>query len=821
MTDCPIVAPRTLLFQTCGYWWVSALFLLTGLALAQQADQGEQALALHPGAAIYRKMCADCHGLQGEGVRDKHEDPLVGSRSVAGLARLIAKTMPEGKEGTCVGADADAVAAYIYDAFYSPVAQARIRPVQESLSRLTVAQYQNSVADLIGRFTPGFDTPPKEDRGLRTVFTGFAIPTPEEIEEKKAAETDPIKRKELQKKPRRPEKLERVDPVVAVHLGAESPAPAKMIAEEFQGRWFGSVIAPDTGMYEFVLKSENGVRLFVNGTKDPLIDAWVSKGSEVREERKSIFLLGGRSYRVLIEMLKYKDKSASLEFWWKKPHGVLEMVPQSNLVPQEVRPSVVVGTVIPADDRSDGYERGTSLSKEWDQSMTTAALEVASAVELDLDNLAGTKAGAPERLEKLKAFAKRFAETAFRRPLSAEEEGWVIERNFQKAPTPSVAVKRVVLFTLKSAEFLYPEVSRTEMRDDFVVASRLALALWDSIPDAALSKAASEGKLHTKEQVQKEAQRMLSDPRTKAKLRGFFQVWLDLERADHASKDAKEFPDFDETLRADLRQSLFLFLDEVVWSEASDFRRLLTAEHAWLNKRLGKVYGEKIESDGFERVVPAHGQNAGLLTHPYLLSALAYNRTTSPIHRGVFLSRSIVGVQLKNPSVAVAFEDAKFDPHLTMREKVSSLTKSASCAGCHGVINPLGFTLEHFDAIGRFRTQENQKLVDSVVDFESDEGARVHFEGPLDVARHAAGSKQAHREFVRHFFHYGIKQPPAAFGGGALDDLTKGFASSGFSVRNLLVEIALKKALSGTEAAAQKVALQSPQSVPTSKPPHP
>ena len=798
------------LFQTGRHWWMAALWSLSGLALAQQANQAEQALAAHPGAAIYRKMCADCHGPQGEGVRDKHEDPLVGARSVAGLARIIAKTMPEGKEGTCVGADADAVAAYIYDAFYSPTAQARIRPVQESLSRLTVAQYQNSVADLVGRFTPGFDTPPKQERGLRTVFTGFAIPTPEEIEEKKAAETDPIKRKELQKKPRRPEKLERVDPVVALHLGAESPAPATMIAEEFQGRWFGSVIAPDTGMYEFVLKSENGVRLFVNGTKDPLIDAWVSKGSEVREERKSIFLLGGRSYRLLIEMLKYKDKSASLEFWWKKPHGVLEMVPQSNLVPQEVRPSVVVGTVIPADDRSDGYERGTSLSKEWDQSMTTAALEVASAVEADLDNLAGTKAGAPDRLEKLKAFAKRFAETAFRRPLSAEEESWVVERNFHKAPTPSVAVKRVVLFALKSAEFLYPEVSRAEMRDDFMVASRLALALWDSIPDAALWKLASEGKLRTKEQVQKEAQRMLLDPRAKVKLRGFFQVWLDLERADHASKDAKEFPEFDEALRADLRQSLFLFLDEVVWSEASDYRRLLTGEHVWLNDRLGKVYGKKMESDRFEKVVPAHGQNAGVLTHPYLLSALAYNRTTSPIHRGVFLSRSIVGVQLKNPSVAVAFEDAKFDPDLTMREKVSSLTKSASCAGCHGVINPLGFTLEHFDAIGRFRMQDNQKLVDSVVDFESDEGAKVHFEGPLDVARHAAASEQAHREFVRQFFHYCIKQPPAAFGGDALDGLTKGFASSGFSVRNLLVEMALKKALSGTEAAVQKVALKSP-----------
>jgi hypothetical protein len=445
--------------------------------------------------------------------------------------------------------------------------------------------------------------------------------------------------------------------------------------------------------------------------------------------------------------------------------------------------------------------------------MTTAALEVASAVEADLDNLAGTKAGAPDRLEKLKAFAKRFAETAFRRPLTAEEESWIVERNFQKAQTPSLAVKRVVLFTLKSAEFLYPDVSRSEIRDDFLIASRLALALWDSIPDAALWKVASEGKLHSREQAQKEVQRMLSDTRAKAKLRGFFQVWLDLERADHSSKDTKEFPEFDETLRADLRQSLFLFLEEVVWSEASDYRRLLTGEHVWMNERLGKVYGGNVDSTVFEKVVPSHGNNAGVLTHPYILSALAYNRTTSPIHRGVFLSRSIVGVQLKNPSVAVAFEDAKFAPHLTMREKVSSLTKSASCAGCHGVINPLGFTLEHFDAIGRFRMEDNQKLVDSVVDFESDEGVKVHFEGPLDVARHAVGSEQAQREFVRQLFHYCIKQPPAAFGGDALDALTKGFASSGFSVRGLLAEIALKKALSGTEAAVQKVALQSTEPV--------
>ncbi len=791
------------------------LYASGSLALAQEATVEE-----HPGAAIYRKMCADCHGTSGQGVEGKHDDPLVGTKSVASLARIIAKTMPEGKEGTCVGGDADAVAGYIYEAFYSPAAQARIRPVRETLSRLTVVQYKNSVADLVGRFTPGFDTAPKGERGLRALFTGFAIATPEEIEEKKAAEQDPAKRKELQKKPRRTEKVERVDPVVSVHFGAEAPNPATMIPEEFQGRWFGSVLAPETGFYEFVIKSENGVRLYLNTTKDPVIDAWVSTGPDIREERKTVFLLGGRSYRVLIEMLKYKDKSASLEFWWKRPHGVLELVPRSSLMPQEVRPSVIVRTAIPADDRSEGYERGTALSREWDQATTNAALEIASAVEADLDNLAGTKAGAPDRLDKFKGFARRFVETAFRRPLSAEEEAWIVDRSFEKAPNPNTAVKRVVLFALKSAAFLYPEVSGKDSPEDFMIASRLALALWDSIPDAALWKAASEGRLHTEEQVKKEVQRMLADGRTKAKLRGFFEVWLDLERAEHAVKDGKEFPEFDESLRADLRESLFLFLDEVVWSDTSDYRRLLLGEHLWLNKKMEGLYGAHIESDGFEKAVPDHGQSAGLLTHPYLLSAFAYNRTTSPIHRGVFLSRSILGVQLKNPSVAVAFEDAKFDPHLTMREKVSALTKNASCAGCHGVINPLGFTLEHFDAVGRFRTEDNHRPVDSTVDFETEDGARLHFKGPRDVANHAAESQQAHRAFVRELFHYAIKQPPGAFGLDTLDQLTKRFEQGGFHIRNLFAEIAMKKALSGSGEPVQKVAWAPAQptgAVPASK----
>ncbi len=791
-TDVRRVVPAVL--KACPI--LGALTLMVP-SLPLQAEPNA-ATVIPSGAVIYEKTCAECHGKKGEGVHGKYDDPLAGTRSLPALTRLISKTMPEGKEGTCVGADAEAVAAYIFDAFYSPTAQAKLRPVQESLSRLTVAQYQNSVADLLGRFRPGFDRAQSAERGLRGFYSGFAIPTPEEAAEALA--------KKKERKDRKQEKFERVDSKIAFQFGADSPNPEKMIPEEFSVRWTGSIFAPETGLYEFAVKTENGVRLWVNEPDEPLIDSWIAAGVEVREEKKSIFLLGGRSYRLNLSIFKFKDKSASIELFWKPPHGVQEQIPQERMMPQEVPTNMIVKTTLPADDRSDGYERGTTVSKEWDQATTAAALEVAAHVDASLDSLAGTKPGAPDRVDKLKSFAQRFVETAFRRPLSDPERVALIERVFQSAPTPALAVKRLVLFTLKSPRFLYPELSRGDTLDDFAVGERLALVLWDSIPDSTLWKAASEGRLRTREQITKETWRMLADPRSKTKLNGFFQQWLDMERAEHASKDAKLFPEFDEALRADLRQSLLLFLDEVVWSERSDYRQLLQADHLWLNERLAKVYGKPIEGNAFQRVTPEPGQRAGVLTHPYLLSALAYNRTTSPIHRGVFLSRSIVGVHLKNPSVAVAFEDAKFDPSLTMREKVSSLTKNASCAGCHGVINPLGFTLEHFDAVGRWRNEDNKKPVDTVVDFDAEEGHSVHFSGPTDVASHAVKSPSAQESFVQQLFLYSVKQPPGAFGPTTLDGLKSQFVASGFHIRKLLTDIALIKAAEGLPPEPPKVA---------------
>ncbi|WP_395717844.1 DUF1592 domain-containing protein [Prosthecobacter sp.] len=748
----------------------------------------------HPGKALYQKLCSDCHGDRGQGVEDEYDEPLSGEKTLEALARQIDRTMPEDDPDKTTAENAKLIAQYIYDAFYSPSAQARLNPPKKELARLTIEQFRNSVMDVIGRFRmgPGFDRPIGSEQGLKAFYRGVELPKPGE----KPVDTTP----KTGIKAKRPNKtIEKIEPVISFHWGADSPDKAVLEAEQFQNRFEGSVIARETGIYEFAVKSENGFRLFINDTSDgdALIDGWVSAGPQVREEKKSIHLVGGRAYRLVLEHFKFKEKSASIELCWKPPHGVKELIPAHALRTERPRELMIVSTEFPADDSSGGYARGTTISKGWDQAVTESAIATAEHVIANLDELAQTKPGAPDRGEKLRKFAQNFIETAFRRPLSDDLKQFMIESQFKSAKTPDTAVKRVVMLAIKSPQFLYPGIQAGEKADDYDTASRLALTLWDSVPDKKLTQAAAEGKLRTRDQVRAEAQRMLADPRTKAKLHGFFHHWLELERAEGTSKDPKVFPDFTPELLADLRESLFQFIDEVVWSEKSDYRGLLQADYILLNERLGKFYGHPVTGNEFQRVGFDPKQRAGVVTHPYLLASLAYTKQSSPVHRGVFLTRNIVGMSLKPPKKAVVFEDSHFNPKLTMREKITELTRSGGCMTCHSMINPLGFSLENFDAVGRWRTKDNNKPVNPVSEFTTHEGQLVRLTGPRDIVNYVADNPAGHRAFIRHLFHHLVKQEPAAYGPKVIDDLQKSFAANQCHIQKLMVEVALVAAMEG------------------------
>ena len=736
------------------------------------------------GEVVYRQDCMSCHGPVGEGVAGKSDEPLVGEKSIASLARYIAKEMPEDDPGTLSMADATASAEYIYQAFYSAEARARNHPPRIELAHLTVRQYRESIADLLGSLRNAYGT--TETGGLAGTY-------------RERPERDP-------KMPdrNRPEATfkKQVDPVIDFDFGDKAPEKGTYAAQ-FSINWMGSVLVPDTGEYEFRVTSLNGVRLYVNprdngSEKDALIDLWVSSGKS-RSAHASVFLLGGRSYPVKIEFFKYKDKTAGLKLEWRPPGGDWTVVPRSHLSPHWSSHVNVVSVPLPPDDGSIGYERGSSVSREWTEAVAKGALQVSAMIGPGVFGLAGTKADAPDRAEKLKAFSLRFAQLAYRRPLTDEQKA-DLAAIYAGDVAPEVAAKRAFIFTLSNPAFLYPGIGP---QDDYAVASRLALALWDSVPDAALLKAAAAGQLKAEAQVRQQARRMMKDPRAKAKLRDFLHDWLHVEEGAEIAKDQKEYPGFDQGLVMDLRTSLDLFAESVVWSEKSDYRQLLLADTILMNERLAKFYGQTVApGGGFQPVKMDADQRAGVLTHPYLLATFAYTKSTSPIHRGVFVTRNILGRMLKPPPMAIAFMDDKFDPSFTMREKVAELTSKPACMSCHVTINPLGFSFERFDAVGRVRATDNNKPVDPVSDYVASDGTVLKLTGARDVGVHAAESQAGQAGFVRNLFHSLVKQPPAAYSPELVGRLTDQFRADGFHVRNLAVEVAVVAALRPTIAHA-------------------
>ena len=735
------------------------------------------------GEAVYRQDCMSCHGPVGEGVAGKSDEPLVGEKSIASLAKYIAREMPEDDPGTLSMADATASAEYIHQAFYSAEARARNHPPRIELAHLTVRQYRESIADLLGSLRGAFGT--TETGGLAGVY-------------RERPERDP-------KMPdrNRPEATfkKQVDPVIDFDFGANAPEKGTYAAQ-FSINWTGSVLAPDTGEYEFRVTSLNGVRLYVNppeggNEKNALIDLWVSSGMS-RSAHASVFLLGGRSYPIKIEFFKFKDKTAGLKLEWRPPGGDWTVVPRSNLSPAWSSHVHVVSVPLPPDDGSIGYERGSSVSREWTEAVAKGALQVSAMIGPGVFGLAGTKADAPDRAEKLKAFSLRFAQLAYRRPLTDEQKA-DLAAIYAGDVAPEVAAKRAFIFTLSNPAFLYPGIGP---QDDYAVASRLALALWDSVPDAPLLKAAAAGQLKTEAQVRQHAQRMMKDPRAKAKLRDFLHDWLHVEEGAEIAKDQKEYPGFDQGVVMDLRTSLDLFAESVVWSEKSDYRQLLLGDTILMNQRLAKFYGQKVApGDGFQPVKMDADQRAGVLTHPYLLATFSYTKSTSPIHRGVFVTRNILGRMLKPPPMAIAFMDDKFDPSFTMREKVTELTSKPACMSCHVTINPLGFSFERFDAVGRVRATDNKKPVDPVSDYVAADGSVLKLTGARDVGVHAAESQAGQAGFVRNLFHSLVKQPPAAYSPELVGQLTDKFRADGFHVRNLAVEVAVVAALRPTVTA--------------------
>ena len=304
---------------------------------------------------------------------------------------------------------------------------------------------------------------------------------------------------------------------------------------------------------------------------------------------------------------------------------------------------------------------------------------------------------------------------AYRRPISAADvEGPMgFYRDARADGDFDAGIGRALTSVLVNPEFLFrveldPEqvASGAAYRvSDLELASRLSFFLWSSVPDDALLDAAIRGELSQPDELERQARRMLDDPRSSNLASNFGGQWLMLRNLASVSPNPRQYPDFDDNLRQAFRQETELFFDSVLREDRSVLD-LLSADYTFLNERLAKHYGiPGIYGSRFRRVtLEADSQRGGLLRQGSILAVTSYATRTSPVIRGKWVLDNIYGAPPPPPPANVpVLEDTSVAANLPMRERLSQHRTNPVCASCHNTIDPVGFALENFDAVGRWR----------------------------------------------------------------------------------------------------------------------
>jgi mono/diheme cytochrome c family protein len=316
------------------------------------------------------------------------------------------------------------------------------------------------------------------------------------------------------------------------------------------------------------------------------------------------------------------------------------------------------------------------------------------------------------------------ARRAYRRPLTDTETDRLLgfyQRERTAGRSFDAGIESALAFVLVSPQFLFrferdPAVVPAGgifRVTDLELASRMSFFIWSSIPDDELLDLAVKGRLAEPSVVEQQVKRMLADPRARALGSNFAGQWLYLRNLRSLHPDEDVFPDFDDNLRqAMLRETEMLF--ESVVLEDRSVLDLLTANYTFLNERLARHYGiPGIYGDQFRRVEVRDDFRKGLLGHGSILTLNSYANRTSPVTRGKYVLTNLLGTPPPSPPANVPPLEEKPGKPLTMRERMEEHRKNPACAGCHKLMDPIGLSLENFDAIGRWRNADAGLRIDA------------------------------------------------------------------------------------------------------------
>lgn len=396
-------------------------------------------------------------------------------------------------------------------------------------------------------------------------------------------------------------------------------------------------------------------------------------------------------------------------------------------------------------------------------------------------------------------FIASFGKRAFRRPL-AEDEAELLLGVYQQGRADAdfrTGIEMVIEVALQSPAFLYrvefgvtPRPGEATVRlDGWETASRLSYFLWGSMPDDDLFAAAEAGKLATKEDIAVQARRMLSEPRAREATGDFHQQWLHYDRIASVGKDAGLFPSWSSSIGQLMRAETSAFIDHVVFEDGGDLHALFTAPYSFMNKDLAAFYGVPGPAgDGFERVELDPTQRAGILTMGTLLTINAHSNQTSPVHRGKLVRERFFCAQMPPPPKDVDITVPEPKPGSTARERFAAHSQNQACKGCHALMDGIGFGFENYDAVGRYRTEEDGLAIDASGSIASSDVDGT-FDGAVEMSKKLASSHQVERCYTTQWFRYAYGRGESPEDACTLASLGEQFADTGGDIKELIVAL--------------------------------
>jgi hypothetical protein len=409
-------------------------------------------------------------------------------------------------------------------------------------------------------------------------------------------------------------------------------------------------------------------------------------------------------------------------------------------------------------------------------------------------------AGADQR-EAARKVAQALARKAYRRPASKEEID-VLLRVFDLARQNNLGYRESLRLMLKavlvSPEFLFitPALESESGHsivplDDYQLASRLSYFLWATMPDAELSELADRGKLHDPDVLKAQVKRMLADSRSRALFDGFGAQWLGLGALKTKTFDAAKFPQMTAEMRSAMYDEARLLFENVVRENRSVIS-LVDCDYTFLNGTLAPLYGleKQVTGPRWRKVKLANANRGGILAMPGVLAVTSFPNRTSPVKRGVWVLEQVLGEEVPPPPPnvpALEKQEQKAVEHLTLRERTELHRKDPVCANCHKILDPIGFGLENFDAIGRWRDHDD---TGGGIDPVGELPGGKHFASPKELkAIIGARREDVTRNFTQKFLAYALCRQLEGYDQVVVDHLLETAAPEGYRMQTLIAEI--------------------------------